>query len=264
MKLKVGMAFLGSLIGLGAAAAVYFGFGISWITLIVIAGVSLAGYLAAAIATPRTSLTRFGEVMRGLLIGFNAGLNGVLAYLLVSAAGAGGEAIAVGIGIGTVNYLAVFAPISQTGAYQGFVGYTCWLMPMSWPIVGLGTAFLIVSFLGALITLFRIDYMRITSMRVDWKTGTIFVQGGFVANLNYLNTAFNMGNYAFVDRNSSSWHIDHEAGHTLNLAAFGSIFHLIGAIDENIIPGRGHMAYAERIAESNDSGSSGANIPMWI
>ena len=263
MKLKTGMAFVGSLIGLGASAAVYAGLGISWITLIVVVGVELAGYLAATIATPPAALTSFGEGSRGMLIGFNAGLNGLVAHALLRAGGAGGAAVGIAAGIAAVNYLAVFAPISRTGVYRGLAGYTCWLMPMSWLIVGLGTAFLFVSFIGSLITLFRVGFMRIASMRVDRKTGTIFVQGGFVANLNYLNTAFNMGNYAFVDRNSSSWHIDHEAGHTLNLAAFGSIFHLVGAIDENIIPGRGHMAYAERIAESNDSGSSGANIPMW-
>jgi len=93
------------------------------------------------------------------------------------------------------------------------------------------------------------------------ETGTFFMKGGLAANLNYLHTAFNMGNFSFVDYTSGYWHKEHEAGHTLNLAAFGFIFHLIGAIDENIF--RRADAYSERLAESNASGDSGSNIPMW-
>src|SRR6185503_4764568 len=108
----------------------------------------------------------------------------------------------------------------------------------------------------------KVEYLRVQALRMDWKTGTTFVRGGLIANLNYLDTAFNMGNFSFVDAKSNDWHIDHEAGHTLNLAAFGSVFHLIGAFDENVL-GRGHQALAERIADSN-SCSGGSNIPMWI
>ena len=57
-------------------------------------------------------------------------------------------------------------------------------------------------------------------------------------------------------------HMDHEAGHTLNLGAFGFVFHLVGAIDENATP-RKSNALSERIAESNDTGTAGTNIPMW-
>ena len=66
---------------------------------------------------------------------------------------------------------------------------------------------------------------------------------------------------SFVDMNSNAWHIEHEAGHTLNLAAFGCFFHLIGAFDELVI--RGGNAYSERLAESNSSGTGGNNIAMW-
>ena len=71
-----------------------------------------------------------------------------------------------------------------------------------------------------------------------------------------------MGNFSFVDYKSSGWHMEHEAGHTLNLAAFGSVFHLIGALDENATT-RGANAFSERLAESNSTGVRGSNIPMW-
>ncbi len=63
----------------------------------------------------------------------------------------------------------------------------------------------------------------------------------------------------------------HETGHTLNVAAFGSIFHFIGAIDENAIQSTPANAYAERLADSHDpkapakrSGGQDAIIPMWV
>ena len=88
------------------------------------------------------------------------------------------------------------------------------------------------------------------------------MRGGLIANLNPIDTAFNMGNFSFVDYRSSSWHKQHEAGHTLNVAAFGSLFHVKGALDENAIR-RGTHALSERLAESNSSGVHGSNIPRW-
>ncbi len=136
-----------------------------------------------------------------------------------------------------------------------------WLLPMSWLIVGLGLLFYIVSGLLHLVTGGRVPCLRLLESGVDWKTGTFFVKGGLVANLNYTD-AFNMGNFAFVDFQAGAWHKEHEAGHTLNLAAFGSFFHLLGAVDENVVPRRHGNVYSERLAESNSSHSSGSNIPV--
>ena len=60
-----------------------------------------------------------------------------------------------------------------------------------------------------------------------------------------------MGNFAFVHYQSSDWHTEHEAGHTLNLASFGFAFHFIGAIDENLPGiGSGANAFSEALAEA--------------
>lgn len=264
MNLKTGVAFVGSLVGLGAAAGLYFGFGISWIGLAVLAGAGLVLYVVAALASSSTSSTTgFGELMRGLLVGLNAGLNGLIAHVVAGQFASVWASVAIGVGVGLLGYLSVFAPISQSEFYQGVIGWLTWLMPMSWLIVALGLGFLVFSLVLSLVTGFQVPYLRIRGLRVEWKTGTIFVKGGLVANLNYLDTAFNMGNFSFVDMNSADWHMEHEAGHTLNLSAFGAVFHLVGALDENVIPGRGARAYAERIAESNVPGSTLATIPMW-
>lgn len=263
MNLKTGVAFVGSLIGLGGAAGVYFGIGANWVALGVIVGVGVIGYIVGAVAAAPTSRsTEFGEFMRGLLVGFNAGANGFIAFVIVNMIGGLGAGLGVGIALGLVNYLCVFGPVSQSQVFQGFAGWLTLLMPMSWPIAALGLAFLLLSVLLTLVTFAQVGYLRVRSLKVDWKTGTVFLKGGLIANLNYLDTAFNMGNFSFVDEKSSNWHIEHEAGHTLNLTAFGSVFHLMGALDENVIR-RGSNAFSERLAESNSSGTSGSNIPMW-
>ena len=263
MELKTGWTFLGSLLGLGGAAGLYFGLGVGWIALGVVAGVVLIGYIVAAVAAaPRDRTTGFGEFMRGLLIGFNAGLNGFLAFFIVAALAGQPAGLGVGIGLGVFQYLSVFGPISQNGFYQGMLGWLTWFMPMSWPIVGFGFTFLLFSAFLWAITGGQVRYLRVESLRVEWKTGTIFIKGGLVANLNTLDTAFNMGNFSFVDYKSTAWHMEHEAGHTLNLAAFGAIFHVLGAFDENAT-GRGAHAFSERMAESNSTGKDDDNIPMW-
>lgn len=263
MQLKSWIAFLGTLVAIGAVAAVYFTLGIGWISLGIAVGVAIVGYIVAAVgAVSRTSTNAFGEFMRGWLVGMNAGLNGVLAFALLNVLAGLAPGIIVGAVLGIFTVLTVFKPISQSEVYQGFLGYLNWVMPMSWLIVALGFLFYVVSMLLHAVTIGRVPYLRIQAFAADWKTGTFFMRGGLIANLNPIDTAFNMGNFSFVDYQSSGWHKEHEAGHTLNLAAFGSLFHLIGALDENATR-RGANAYSERLAESNSSGTHGSNIPMW-
>ena len=200
--------------------------------------------------------------MRGWLVGLNTGLNGFIAFALIQLLAGTTAGIIVGAVVGLINLLTVFAPISQSEVYQGILGWLTWIMPMSWLVVGLGLLFYLVCFLGHAVTGGQVNYLKVQALSADWKTGTFFIKGGLISNLNPIDPAFNMGNFSFVDHLSSGWHKEHEAGHTLNLAAFGSIFHLIGALDENLLRRMGN-AYSERIAESNDSGSSGSNIPMW-
>lgn len=263
MKLKSFVAFIGALIGIGAITGLYFGLGVSWISLAIVVGVTILGYIIAAIgAASRSSISGFGEFMRGWLVGLNVGLNGFLSFALINSVGGLQAAIPVAIGIGLINFLSVFGPISRNEVFQGFLGWFTWLMPMSWLVVGLGLTFYLICFLGHAFTVGKAPYLRVQALAADWKTGTFFVKGGLISNMNPIDTAFNMGNFSFVDYKSGAWHKEHEAGHTLNLAAFGSIFHLIGALDENVFR-RGANAFAERLAESNSSGTSGSNIPMW-
>jgi hypothetical protein len=259
MDLKSWVALVGALIAGAAIIGLFAAVGLSWILLGVAVGVGVISYIVAAVgANSLTSITTFGEFMRGWLVGMNAALNAVIWFGIIGGVVGG----IVGAVAGIVVLLVVFAPISQSEIYQGVIGWVNWLLPMSWLIVGLGILFSLVSALLWGVTIGRVPYLKIEKFDVDWTTGTFFIRGGLIANLNYLDTAFNMGNFSFVDYKATSMHMDHEAGHTLNLGAFGFVFHLVGAIDENATP-RKSNALSERIAESNDTGTAGTNIPMW-
>lgn len=249
-------AIVGVIVGVIAAvlivAAFACGIGFGLLAIAGLIGIVTAGY---ALASANRN-NGFGEFMRGFLIGMNAGLNAAFLTML----GAGG----LGIAIGVLIFLGSFDSIASSDVYQGFLGWGNWLMPMSWLIVALGLVFFVLNVLGWIFTAGQVDALRIEKVRVDWKTGTIFMKGGWISNLNAYKTAFNMGNFAFVHRESSDDHVEHEAGHTLNLAAFGSAFHLVGFVDEVII-GNGSRAYSERLADSNElAGSRPATaLPMW-
>ncbi len=262
MQLKSVLALIGALIAVAVVTVMYFTLGIHWVTLIIILSTVIVGYILAAIGASFTSAEGFSEFIRGLLIGWNSTANGFLLLALIGLFAPVAVAAIVGVVLGLFTFLSIVKPISQNEVYQGFLGYLNWFLPMSWLIVGLGFVFYFISFLLHAVTIGKVNYLKIQGLAADWKTGTFFIKGGLISNLNPIDTAFNMGNFSFVDYKSSGWHKEHEAGHTLNLAVFGSVFHLIGALDENATP-RGANAYSERIAESNDSGAASNNIPMW-
>ena len=190
MTLYGGLSALGALIGAGGTAAIFFTLGIGWIALAVAAGVVLLGYILAAATT--NASPKFSEFWRGLLIGFNAGSNGFLVYWLLEMFAPMGVAIGVGAGLGVINFLCSIPKLTQSEFWQGVTGWFNWVFPMSWPIVAFGMLFLILSFILALVTGFKVPYLALQKGRVDWPTGTFFVKSGLFANLNAWDTAFNM------------------------------------------------------------------------
>ena len=260
--MKTQSAFIGAFVAAAVVIAVIAATGFPVAALAVFAGVVIVGYIVGRF----TADTSAGDATRGVLIGINTGLNFTLAFV-VGREIFDEEAVAgvVAAVIATLNFLAVFPTISNSEVYQGFIGWGNWFMPMSWLVVVLGFGFYVVSGLGHLIFYLgpKWAFFRIIGLHAEWKTGTLFMHGGWVANANPIDTAFNMGNFSFVDHLSGDMHFEHEAGHTLNLAAFGSIFHFVGALDENVFGG-GASAYSERFAESNVPATSQADIiPLW-
>jgi hypothetical protein len=261
-------AVIGALVFVPVIVILYVVLGLLPVTAIVVGALTLVGYIAATVAAKASTTTesKVTGFTRGALVGINSALNACLSVAILGSLFNTTTGVIYGVVAGIVNLLAVFGPISRGVFYQGVIGWSNWLLPMSWLIVALGMLFYLISALGhAIFTwLAKLDFFRIKGGTVDWRTGTFFIHGGWVSNLNYLQTAFNMGNFSFVHRKSGlSSHLRHEAGHTLNLGAFGSVFHLIGAIDENLpVIGSGGAAFSELLANSNDP-APGDQIDMW-
>lgn len=225
---------------------------------IIAIGVVAISYIVA----DATAGSGFGEFMRGFMIGFNAGLNMIIATALFGPV--------VGVALGVINFLAAFDGIASNPIYQGILGWSSWLMPMSWLATAVGLIFFVINVVVAFFTYWipgwlgfsGWDAARINSISIDWGTGTIVTHGGL---LTVQGGGYNLGNFAYIHRDSAftTSLLQHEAGHTLNVAAYGSIFHFVGAIDENVIPGRGANAYAEKLADSNDPTRTVTDTSVW-
>jgi RHS repeat-associated protein len=245
-------AIVGVIAAIAIAAAVVLTGGLAGVLLgiALVIGVTAISYVVA----DATAGTAFGEFMRGFMIGMNAGLNAIIATAIFGPF--------VGIALGVINFLAAFDTIANSEIYQGILGWSSWLMPMSWLATGIGLIVFVLNVIPAIFTLNQVEAVKIESLSIDWKTGTILMEGGWVF-LPGFSGGYNLGNFAYITPGSSV--AEHEFGHTLSNAAFGSIFHFIGAIDENAVRSDPADAYSERIAESNDPTTSDPDIiPMWV
>jgi RHS repeat-associated protein len=243
---------VGIVLAIAVVAACATGVGLGILAIIGVIALVTVSYVVAA----NNQGTALGEFFRGFMIGLNAGLNATFLAMM------GPVGAFLGGFVGTLIFLSAFDTIASNEIFQGILGWSNWLMPMSWLVIGLGAIMWILNGLGHLI-LWEIpnlwgggvEFFRITDFRMDWSTGMLATRGGWVANANMWDTAFNMGNFSYVDANSTGWHMDHEAGHNLSLATFGSIFHFVGFFHEM---GVGRTAFSEVLADSNDGGPG-----MW-
>jgi RHS repeat-associated protein len=253
-------AIVGVIAAIALAAVVVMTGGLAGVLIgaAILVGVVAVSYVVA----DATAGSSFGEFMRGFMIGLNAGLNAILATAIF---GPG-----VGLAVGVLNFMAAIDEVAANPAYQGMLGWASWLMPMSWLATAVGLIFfvinLIVGFFAHTIPNWLggsgWDAARINSVSIDWGTGTIVMHGGL---LTPVRGGYNLGNFAYIHRDStfSTSLVAHETGHTLSVAAFGSIFHFVGAIDENVVPGRGPSAYAEKLADSHDPTRAVADATAW-
>jgi RHS repeat-associated protein len=222
-----------------AAFATGLGFGLLAIAGLI--GLVVAGYALAS----ANQGTAFGDFMKGFLIGLNAGLNMIMMTAI------GGPVL--GAIVGVIGFLAVFDGVRQNSFYQGVLGWSSWFMPMSWLVQGVGLLFFLLTVIPAALTGNQAAAVKITYIHVDWATGSIIVKGGWIANLNPIDTAFDMGNFVYVDAANTAPDDDvpHELGHALSLGAFGSIIHLVGFVDEMGL--QNPNAWTERMADSHSS-----------
>ncbi len=253
----VGLAIVAAVVATGGVGGIFLGIGLALLAGLAFTGVS---YLAANNSNPNSDRYQF---FRSFMIGFNAGMNGVLASTIVG----GYVGFGVGVVLGLINLLAVHDGIAKNSVYQGILGWSSWLMPMSWGATGFGLAVYAINIVVAMVTNQNFEATTIDKMAIDWKTGSIVMVGGAIRN----GAGFNMGNFVFIDPGfinagipgiSYESVLRHETGHTLSVAAFGSVFHLSDFIDEVVLH-NGANAYGEKIAESHSNIPGRPVIPMW-
>ena len=228
------------------------------ILLAVYTGIVLIAYIIAAVTMGDFA----GEFFRGLLIGATAAMNWAVASILYPKLLGTPVGTVFALIAGVYPFLSIFPFLSRNAVYSGLLGYLNWLLPMSWLVVALGFSFFLLGLLGALIGIAGATFFKLERIAFHWQTGTLFTKGGWISNLNPIDTAFNMGTFAFADiKFGEEMAEEHESGHTLNLAAFGSVFHFIGAIDENALHGK--EALSERLAESHVPNTTEPTLAMW-
>jgi hypothetical protein len=187
---------------------------------------------------------------RGFCLGLTASMNSVfLSRVLGAGALLGAWALVIGS-------LAMITRVALSRVYQGFLAWTAWLLPVSYPATAVGLLLFVLN------APFALAAGGFAAFRIDWTTGVIESAGGLVGLPIFAGRflGFSLGNFNFLftpghqDSFVESGLSSHETGHTLNTAAFGGVVLWINAIDENILPRRANLAYGELAAESHAQG----------
>ena len=198
----------------------YFGFFFTKLAGIIIFVATILFYIIGTISVQGASGDEptLTAVMRGLLIGIGTAMNGVLAYNIYGVWFGQTVGLIIAIVLFVLGIISVFSVISQSGVYQGFIGWLCWLAPMSWPVLGVGLIFLVLSIILGLVGLAGVERFKLGGAGsavagkvadANWATGTFFLVGGLVSNINIYPTAFDMGNIGFIHRGATSDHTHH-------------------------------------------------------
>jgi len=157
--------------------------------------------------------------------------------------------------------LSSFLKIYRHPWYHTILGWSNWILPMSWPVNIPGLLVFIINLIFApLGYLHPILYGVRVRVHIDWSSGTFTQYGGLIGPFKGFS-GLNMGNFIFIN---PGWEhlLKHEIGHLFSLAAMGWVFHYIGGIDENYFQYRYWEAYAEYLAESYSSPFA-SGMSMW-
>lgn len=209
-----------------------------------------------------------GELFaRGVSIGLTAVLNG--AFLLLVPIH--GPVLATWAFV--VVSLAIITAVGRSVVYHGFLGWTAWLLPVSYFATAIGLLLFFVNApfafaMGGGLAAFRIDFSTGVIETSGGLVGIPAITGGFIGgfslgNFNFLTAVGLQDGFLFNGLSS------HETGHTLNTAALGGIVLWINAVDENIAPfARQNLAYGELMAESHAQGlpapAAGGRIDFFV
>lgn len=218
---------------------------------------------------------------RAFSIGLTAALNAVgtpvVAGLLVPGVGLV-AAPWLGPWAFLVTSLAAVPAVSRNRFFQGVLGWTGWIMPMS----------LVVSLIGFVWFLINLPFALASGLvgggwplRIDWSTGAIETVGGVTGLISLIPAlAGTVGHFVFVlapfGTNPATLQqafvvpappavlnvAAHETGHTLDYVAFGGFRALFALIDQ-VILGNFFTAYTELTADSHVPNRGRRQVRMW-
>lgn len=166
--------------------------------------------------------------------------------------------------------LVIFSSLAQSRIIQTLIGWTTWTMPLAW-IPGVIGLLAFIPFAG-----FGLAQHGRDALRIDPSSGTLETQVDFssIPLVSPLAIGFSLGFFTFLNTNLTSPKSfltpsvsAHESGHTLNTGAFGGVFLLFNAVDENVFrtPTDSYYSLGELYAESRAAGSqSVASTPDFI
>jgi hypothetical protein len=204
-------------------------------------------------AASRWQQTDLGEWFRGSMVGLNAGLNGILIYLITRDLYIAGTVM-------TVLTAGASLVISRNRIYHILLGWLNWFLPMSWLVTGLGMLIFLVNMtLAPLGFLLGIRRLRLR-LGVHPTSSSIIMYGGMIRPLMQFN-GFNMGNFIFINPGRENLLI-HEIGHLFSLSVMGWLFHYIGGLDEGFLQADSREALAEYLADSYSNPTESV-LSMW-
>jgi hypothetical protein len=178
---------------------------------------------------------------RGMVVGLTAATN----FILLNAVPIVGPVLAAWAFL--IVSLGAIVFVARNPFYQGFLGWSAWLFPLSWVATVVGLALFILNIP------FAFGAGGIGAFRIDWTTGVIETAGGLPTP--FFSGGFSLGNFNFMTVPVTGFGLPgtsaHETGHSLNTAVGGGIVLWINAVDENVFPARWNLAYGELLAEGH-------------
>jgi hypothetical protein len=208
---------------------------------------------AAPTAVGATAGEFFG---RGMMIGISAMANSVVLALIPYAG------LILASWAFTVISLSAVIFVARNRVYQGFLGWSAWLFPVSHIATIVGLLLFIINIPFALVMFGTVAF------NFDWTTGVVHTAGGLAATATTA-LGFSLGNFTFVravpvvGAFTAPTVDSHETGHSLSTAAAGGVVLWINAIDQNILPPRQNLAYGELAAEGHAQ-NFGATRPRFF
>ena len=266
------VALIGAII-VYIALYVFFYF-VAWST------IGVSGLTGANTATPNPISNNSEHTLRSIMIGMNVVPSSAAAFV-VAAPTAGPMAGVIATWVFVVISLAAFFPLSQNRFFQGFLGWTGWITPLSLVVTGLGFLLFVVNLPFTIISAIA-SGAGVSPVRLDFTSGVVESAGWGPASWFNGGTAYSVGHFTFIGPATTTFGASpaplqgaflppltmngtvsgHEVGHSLDWVAFGPLRWILAIVDQ-ILMGNATTAYTELTADSRTPRNGRFQVDVW-